>query len=347
MLIQFLVLILAHGGHASRFLRPLTSPKSVRIDQQKSDHRVNKNILSVATFNTYWLVDPVLQRLQKAPKFSPWTTPEQARDHIRDVALVLGEVAADVVVLTEIQCQHALDLLTNDLNDQMRRREGVEYKAFMLPEVNEETGMNVALLSTVDPVGPLRRFNGCILASSTCLSKGHLSTAIVNKRPFQTDSGRDFCCDFELYDGSGRLHKFTLFGVHFKLLRTNVQRGILLRAAQSRILTSAINNCHSLGREAIVAGDFNDVDARLSAPPRNTHSNSVEIVCQGADGMWNPASLVPTEKRYSCKSGLLIDHVLVAKRRPVETVQIYHEAHNGPSDHYAVKAELDLTRDRS
>lgn len=343
-----LVAALVHC-HASRLSRLLPSCKTSNGGGPralKQDRRRGRDSLSVATYNTYWLVDP--ERLPTHPfaRYSPWSTAMQARMHVRDVAEVLVEVAADVVVLTEIQSQGALDLLLADVNEQAQIRGEAEYRAFLMPNPDEEAGMNVGLLSRVDPTGPLHRVQG----SSTLLlhpwcgdpnDEHHPTTSIR-----RAQLNRSFYCDFDICDAEDRLHRFTLFGVHLQVLLRNRKLGALLRSAQSLILVSEMSRQHGRGREVIVAGDLNDVDPQLGGVRAKSHGRAVEIIKRGAEGMWNPAILLPPTSQYSCRSRMLIDHVLVETRRPVRKMHIYHQPEaKAASDHYAVKAELDLVKE--
>ncbi len=131
------------------------------------DRRTDKTKLLVGTFNLAWLFDGVGD-----PSGSPWTS-TTAQQHIQKVSEQILRTGVDVLAVHEVEKCAVLTSLLAFL--------GPAYKFFLVPGTDTATGQNCALITKIDPAGPMTRTEARAsypIAGSSCGSSSAGDTGV-------------------------------------------------------------------------------------------------------------------------------------------------------------------------
>ncbi len=112
------------------------------VNGTPQDRRTNKDVLTVGTYNAYWLF------LSKWDKV--WSSLSEAEEHLADIAEVVKEINVDILVLEEVESCAVLEALLAKVADST-------YKYYLIPGTDSATGQNVGLITRVDPAMALTR----------------------------------------------------------------------------------------------------------------------------------------------------------------------------------------------
>lgn len=289
-----------------------------------TDKRINYDELRVATFNTEWL----FAASDRWPA-NPRKTPEQSSRHLLEVAEVLDEVDADMVVLSELEDIDILERLRAMMSN------GQDYKCFLEPGCDNSMGQNVGLLSKIDPATPLYRI--------TCMENYPIAeSAYPLVKPGSIGISKNFVSKFHIYSSDNFLHKIALFGVHLRAKPAKPLNSAR-REAQALALKREVDTVRAAGYDIVVAGDLNDFDTTLGESIPHVVSKSVSTIKASGGGLINPIRMINPARRYSTRSRTLVDHILVSPTLQSHSAHIYNDDRFvGVSDHFPVSVVIDL-----
>ena len=263
----------------------------------------------------------------------PWKgDAEKSRAHRDAVGAVVRSLDADVVVIPETENLNALELLNAE------SLAGMGYTAYLVDGQDSFTGQDVGLLSRV-PVDTLGRTDDRVPVGITDAQYG------VSKNIFarMTLAGMPT----------------TVIGIHFLAQPDNAERAPR-REAQAEVIRRLVAREEGLGRQVIVMGDYNDVDATIPDRRGSQAITSVlaTIASAGdgpADDLTSVMGDVPQAMRFTSlydrnNDGQIgpddlsaIDHILLspALYARVRDVRYVH-SHNPftVSDHFPVVVTL-------
>ena len=289
-------------------------------------------VLTIASWNVEWLFDGI-----NDPPPVPPLDAAAVSAKVQAVAAVLEKLDADIVHLAEVENCDILDSVAKKLNR--------PYQPLMISGTDSFSGQQVALLTQVQAQSMTRSPERVELSNgkSTGISK-HL------------------VADFSLGLNSSRYRELEIIGLHLKA-RPHEPDARLQREGQAKIAQGLIRKALHLGKDVIVLGDFNDLDADTPGPSGERPSSSVlrmlkDVDNDGRADLWNALELVPQAERYTAwhdknRDGKfqfsdersMIDHILVSEslRRGVEAVGVLHK-HNPEevSDHWPVWLRINL-----
>ena len=180
----------------------------------------------------------------------PWKgDPEKARAHRDAVGRVVRMLDADVIVMPETENLNALTLMNTE------SLQGMGYTPYLVDGQDAFTGQDVGLLSRV-PVDTTGRTNERVAVGITDAQYG------VSKNIFarMTLAGMPV----------------TIIGIHFLAQPDNPERAPK-REAQAEVVRRLVVREEGLGRQVIVMGDYNDVDATV---PDRRGSRAITNVLQ-------------------------------------------------------------------
>lgn len=298
--------------------------KLVQLSPKRLSPRERGRSLTVTTYNPRWLFIPPYGRHSTTPIQCPWPDPTVAREHIKNAARVIDSIQGDIYVIPEVQDLCVLEELRLYMED------GEQYGAFLIEGKDTYTGMNVGLLSKINPTLPLRRIS--------------MSTKVIcddPRAPKFTGVSRNFVAHFAVEDYTDEPINFVLYGVHLTAFPGNHIR-TAVREAQARIVAKDIAKEVENGYHVIVAGDINDFDYTLGNCQTTGKNQTLSILRCAGPRLNNTATLIPDDQRYSTTRRTLIDHILTDSRLSFKNAKIHHG--NGASyfdsDHYPVSVEV-------
>lgn len=267
------------------------------------DRRVEKNVIRVGTFNLAWLFSGV----GPATSRSPWKTPAASSSHVQAVAQQILRTKVDVLAVHEVESCSMLDQLVHYLGPAFRYyREDFffffsSFPPFLsslfkvIPGTDTATGQNSALVTKIDPSGPLSRMTSRVnypVPGSGCgLRKGYSGTSAVSKNAIAHIVASTFSFDFVF--------------AHFK--SGGAPENCAQREAQAQVLRNYMSS--SIRLSAIVAGDLNDWDDAIPDARGILGHSKVLSILKGRD-YWNAGTMLNVANRSSAQIGL-IDHVLL------------------------------------
>lgn len=301
-----------------------------------ADRRIDLSRLTLATFNARFLFDG---RPPEGEAGFPWKgDPSAARRHLREVAVVLRGVDADLLHLSEVENLETLERLVLEIGDPT-------YRAFLIQGRDDFTRQNVGILSRIDLDAPLRRSD-------------LQSTGPMGEIPHGVSK------NYAARITAGKLH-LSLVGVHLLAFPDDPERAPRREGQAEVVRQLAAEEGTHKRRFPIVLGDFNDLDPGIVDPSGQTPITRVlEIIKQvdpqcPADDLTNPAKMLSPTERYTAffdrnhngmddglKERSLTDHILLPRSLVPAIVAIEVFSHHdpmGPSDHFPLKVTLDLS----
>jgi exonuclease III len=312
----------------------------------KQDRRTDKTKLVLAAFNAEWLF---LSHRSCPGSGCPWKTVDQAQTHLKNVALVLREVNADMVVIPETQ---DCGVLTELLNDSQLKSQG--YKPYLIKGTDTATGQNVGLITRIDPITNLQRTEERVsypISGSRCGFQGS-STSAVSKHFFAT------------FNVTGLNKPLLLIGAHLIAFPTTADR-CAQREAQATVLRNlAEKEALSKKYEVAMLGDFNDFDPTVNDAAGNVPNSRVFSILKGEElenvahyhSSGDPISIYSSwyDVNSNCRDDSgpehgLIDHILLSKglQNNVKQAWFHHEftasCSSMLSDHWPVVVEISTT----
>lgn len=309
------------------------------------DRRTNKNKLTIVTYNSEWLfLKGGRGNLVKCPSPNcPWRDAQQAHAHLESIARVLESLDADIINLQEVEGCGTLEELRKAM------RNGEEYRVYMREGTDTALGQNVAMLTRIDPSNALERTEyraKLPVPNSTCKirKKGSSGTS------------KHYATQFNI---PGLSKPLIFVGTHL-VARPDDPTRCATREGQAAVLVRLVKDRRQGDEDVhvIVAGDFNDYDARVERlRRRNMHpeSSTLELLYREL-GLTNAImasarpppewfSLAFTDEAQRRKRQVLIDHIMVSPGLfPLITeMDVIVEA-KGVSDHLPLKLVIDLDR---
>lgn len=302
-----------------------------------NDRRPNADELTIMAFNAEFLWDG------EAPEdgeieFDHKGRPSLAREHMGRIAEVIRRNNPDMVLLTEIEHQRALETL----ND--RFLQGMGYRAYASQGRDTYTGQDVGLLTRVDP---------------------ELDRVTYDDRPGRSSEteksvSKNLSARFRVNDTP-----IAIVGLHFLANPTNGRR-LHDRQAQADAIRQIASEHRKAGYIVLVLGDFNDYedaadarDHRFSTPITRVMSIVRELDPNDpTDDLFNAARHIPQDKRYTAfwdanEDGRIdtlrelssIDHILLDPDLQNRVNRAWIDHTHDPrvvSDHYPVLVTLDM-----
>ncbi len=239
-----------------------------------SDRRSDKSKLVLGTFNLAWCFDGVSD-----PSGSPWTS-TTAPQHIQKVAEQILRAGVDVLAVHELENCGVLTTFLGYL--------GSSYRGFLIPGTDTGTRQNCALVSKIDPEGPLTRTEARVsypVSGSTCTGSATPSDSGVSKHGIATIKASTFTFDFVF--------------AHFK--SGGLASDCMQREAQASVLAS---NAVRSGVATVLAGDFNDWDTAFTDADGNTGTSQTVPILKGSRFV-NAGQRLPLSNRSTSGVGLI------------------------------------------
>lgn len=292
-----------------------------------SDRRRSKDTLKIVNFNAEWLFLFGGSGSVKCPaETCPWVNALSAANHVARVAQLLRKIDADIVHLSEVEDCRALRALLVGIPD-------LGYVPYLVKGNDRGTGQNVAMLSRIDPKGPLKRSNkrqDYPIKGSTC-----------GGNPGSTGCSKHYIAPLSVSNSSGSTTNLVIVGLHL-LAHPNDKVRCSQREAQATLLRDLAREHSQQGEKVILIGDYNDFDVKAIGPDGALPiSKALEILYDGSGSgrsLVNAASLLPNEERYSCwydknnnckvdgpQELSMFDHILLDQRLNIAEVRMYHE----------------------
>jgi endonuclease/exonuclease/phosphatase family metal-dependent hydrolase len=329
-----LVLLAGCAGSGSDGARqpdaPPAAADSVFEPEEPPTYRTSGG-LRLATLNTEFMFDG--QGNEGGASFPHQGDTAKAQAHRNEIADVLQEIGADVVMLQEVENRGVVEALARS-----RPLGGMGYKAYFVQGEDTFTGQDVALLSRV-PVDTVGRTDVRARVGTTRDDYG------VSKNMF------------------ARLRlggvPTTLIGVHF-LARPDDTERKPRREAQAEVIARLAAREYDRGRAVAVMGDFNDydgetMDARGHRPITNVLAQVKEAGEGADDDLRNVMAEVPQADRFTAHwdrndDGVAthgemsaLDHILLSSRlyRRLSKVT-FAQAHDplAVTDHFPIIVTL-------
>ncbi len=248
-------------------------------------------------------------------------SPERAEAHMADVAAIVKDHDPDILHLSEVENERALDIFNQ------KYLAGSGYRAYFVSGTDTATGQDVALLSRVE------------------LEK--ISRDSRRGRSGKTRKGVSKHYVATLRAGDLRLG---LVGIHL-LARPHKENRIAAREAQADAVRGMARELAEEGRSVIVWGDFNDFDGRTSDRSDNRPITRVLEWIRGldpgdpGDDLLNVAERLPHRQRYT-NGRDAIDHVLISPDLAERIIEVKiphdHDPH-AVTNHFPVIVELRLS----
>ena len=245
------------------------------------DRRANKSRLVVGTFNAAWLFDGV-----NDPSGAVWANSSEADRHLAKVAEQIRRVSPDVLAMHEVESCAVLDRLVALL--------GSEYRSYLVPGTDTATQQNVALVTKIDPDGPLVRSSDRAdtpVSGSTCGVSASGSSTAVSKHASVSIRASSFSFDF----------------IFAHLKSGGLSTDCAQREGQATVLRGLVRP----GVHTILAGDFNDWDDGFPDASNNVGTSLTLSLLKGST-MFNSGAQLPKANRSTSGVGL-IDHLLVTE----------------------------------
>jgi len=317
-------------------------PECPEAPEIPKDRRINKNKLTVASFNAEWLFLQSEGKKDCPGSGCPWSNETIAIQHLNRIADVISDIDADIVNIVEVQNCNVLKKLNE-------RLVGQKYLPYLVQGTDSATGQNVGILTRIDPVVDLQRTANRVeypIPNTKCTSKITGDTGV----------SKHFYTTFHV---EGMTKPLSLIGLHFLAFPDDLARCVQ-REAQATVIQQLSKQFSS--NHLIILGDMNDFDPSVEdASDSITITGVLDILKESR--MINVASEVEQiSSRYSCwydknnnckvdKHELtILDHLLLSKdlSDSIEDAYYYHgySAYCGTlnSDHWPVVVTLDLVK---
>lgn len=258
------------------------------VPKLPEDRRVNKEHLSIATFNAEFLFMKGLSKLKCPGSDCDWKDDAMAQKHIDAVASMILKMNVDIIQLTEVEDCDALAALVTSL----AAMGDTTYKQYLVRGKDLFTGQNVALLTRVDPIADMQRSEETIeypVPNTSC--------GVYDGKPSKSKGvSKHFYTRFAV-DGFAK--PITMVGLHFLARPDDVKR-CFQREAQATVIGNIVQKATKRGDHVVVLGDFNDfsesvADIKGSAPI----SSTLKIIRTAGNGLVNIASKVAQKQRYT------------------------------------------------
>jgi len=307
--------------------------------------------LRVVTFNAEWLF---LDASNCPGEGCYWQTAAEALDHLYRIADNLRELDADVINLVEVQDCSVLSRLNEAIGS------GFGYRYYLVKGTDTATNQNVAMLTRVDPVINLSRYQVAgkdvyvqyPLPGSHCNYTGPARNSSISKHYYARLQVNGI--------------SIVVVGLHFIAFPTTPDR-CSQREAQSVVASMLVQQqAIAQGYEAIVMGDLNDFDGAIPDIKDDKPTSSVLQRLSTGLGLTSIGSYVSQDERYSCwwdengncrleipQEVSTIDHILLssglkARISSAQYAHIYVKTCNDPdpireSDHWPVVVDLDFS----
>ncbi len=243
---------------------------------------------------------------------------QKAEAHMADVAAIVKTHDPDVLHLSEVENQRALDTF----NEKFLAGSG--YRAYFVPGTDTATGQDVALLSRLEIESIARDSRR---GRSGSVRKG------VSKHYVATLRAGDL--------------RLGLVGIHL-LARPHKQNRIAAREAQADAVRDMALKLTGQGRSVVVWGDFNDFDGLTSDRSDNRPITRVlEWIRDldpgdASDDLINVMEQLPRQQRYT-NGRDAIDHVLVSPDLAQRVVEVRiphdHDPH-AVTNHFPIVVEM-------
>lgn len=302
------------------------------------DRRPDRTRLRIVSYNVEWLFCGCDGR-------GPWTSPEEAQQHLEEIGDVIAEIKPDILAMQEVQNCDMLRRLAEYLST---KHSLTGYRPYLVPGTDTATGQNVGLLSLIDPFTDVVRTANRVafpVPGTTCGT--NTGTSAVSKH---------FVARFRVNNVA-----MAFIGMHFVAFPLRTDR-CLQREAQASVLRGLVDERLKEGEQVVVLGDMNDYSDRVLDFPDNNRpvSRVMRIIRDGlptsntsvplheARASFNEQlGAVPWESRYTCAySGTrlsAIDHILLSTPlwNRVRSVNIWHGyPRDTVSDHWPVIVDL-------
>lgn len=267
------------------------------------DRRPDRTVLRVGTFNLAWL----FAGFGQYTNMSPWKNSTAAEKHIEAVAKQILRTRVDVLAVHEVRDCAILSRLVGYL--------GRSYRYFLVPGTDTATGQNSALVTRLDPTGPLVRTWITVsypIQESRCRMGGAIYFcffSLLHRRPhfvlFAVNPSTTGVSKHAIARITASTFSFDFIFAHFK--SGSGRSNCAQREAQAKVIrTYLTTKKHS---DTIVAGDLNDWDDSFPDAFGATGTSRTLFVLKGRD-LVNAGQRLSVMQRASAPIGL-IDHVLV------------------------------------
>ncbi|MEZ5359645.1 MAG: lamin tail domain-containing protein [Candidatus Zixiibacteriota bacterium] len=295
---------------------------------QAEDRRIDKNRLRIATLNAEFLFDGIAP--DGSANFEWKNSPDEAGEHIAEIAQIIKSMNADIVNLVEVE---NIEVLESMINNHLA---GYGYKAYLVEGTDTYTRQDVAMLTRIDPEN-FQRWN----------EKGQSGSV-------QKSVSKNYYAKLRVNDND-----ITFIGLHFLAFPTRSDR-IQQRQAQADAIRKLIMQVYTQNSDIVVWGDFNDYDGQCldvqnhmpvttvlhDIKQANASSTDDDLVSAGCIGF------VPQTLRYTSwydvdQDGYYeypaefssIDHILLSPNlsQYVSSVEFYHDYDPAEvTDHYPI-----------
>jgi exonuclease III len=257
----------------------------------------------------------------------------QAREHRNEIAKIIKQLNADILVLAEVETENVLKMLINE------SLQGMGYTTAFVQGKDSFTRQNMGILTRI-PFDEIGRTNEEVQVETGSSKRG------VSK---------NIWARFKI----GSL-PVTIVGVHFLANPSSTERAIE-RNAQAEVIRQFVAQESKAGRAVVVTGDLNDFDDQELDFSGNTPISKVLATIKAADNdnaldnLLNIMRDVPQNKRFTAtydkndneivEEGELsaIDHLLLSPQlyRFVKEVNFVH-THNPftATDHFPISVCL-------
>ncbi len=264
--------------------------------------------------------------------------PDEAAEHIEEIAEVIKSINADIINLVEVE---NIEVLQSMINEHLQ---GYGYKAYLVNGKDTYTGQDVGMLTRIDPENndifrwDTKGQSGSVQKS---VSKNYYTTIKINEKDV------------------------TFIGLHFLAFPTRSDR-IHKRQAQANAIMKLAKEKSEEGDEIVIWGDFNDYDGDCldvqSKMPVTTVLSDIKEIDQSKseDDLENVACVgnVPQTVRYTSwwdkdRDGYYeypdeftsIDHILISKgfAEFITSVEFPHEYNPAEvSDHFPITVDFEF-----
>lgn len=307
------------------------------VSASAADRRPDAARLRIMSLNAEFLWDG--EAPEEGQVSFPWKhAPDEAREHMREIADVIIAHDPDIVTLIEVENLDALQLLNTTF------LAGRGYIAYLDKGIDTFTGQDVGILTRIDPVGDAVHYDDRRGRSGNTFKS-------VSKNCFAT---------FDFPD-----RDVALIGIHL-LARPLDGSRLHKRQAQADAVRSMAQELAGEGFELVVLGDFNDFDGVSGSRDHQDSmpiTNVLEIVraldpVDPNDDLGNVASLIAKSSRFTAhwdqnQNGAVdapgeltsIDHILLSSwlfERVSEAIIPHAHDPLEVTDHFPVVVEIRL-----
>lgn len=366
---QSIPVIMEHLQFQEGFLECAKAPKL------PGDRRFDHSKLSYATFNVEFLFLQGLGQLKCPGSDCKWKDMNMAEKHLQQIAQDIIDLDVDILQLNEVEDCNVLNALVGKL----AAMGDSSYRPYLVRGRDTFTSQNAALLTRVDPVTDLQRYDQSVqlpVPGSTCPRSGRFAEEVTSEEMLDREMefgekimtslrgpggyekskslSKHFYTTFRV---EGFVKPITIVGAHF-LARPDDKRRCPDREGQAYIVSQIAQEALAKGHHVIISGDMNDFDGQVLDRNSKRPISNVMGIMTGSSFM-NVASQIPQPARYThwwdrnrdCVYEMhevsSLDHVLVSKdlERKIDSVvfghQLFQQSCKGyGSDHYPIMVTL-------